>query len=191
MQKLREYFSGFGTISTSNMDFLLRHCEPKELTKGQKLIRPHQRVESIYFFESGYLHYYSYNEFGERVTLKVISPNHCWTILESFYHQRTTSDECQALTDVRYCEMKRSDYEAIKSKNQELANFIQTITEQILSAKVVEANKKSLMTVEERYLDLLQHNPEMVQEVPVQIIASFIGTSRETLHRIRRKLAAA
>ena len=191
MQKLREYFNGFGPISTSNMDFLVHRCEPKKLAKGQKLIRPHQRVDSIYFFESGYLHYYSYNEFGERITLKVISPNHCWTILESFYYQKPTPDECQALTDVRYCEMTKSAYEAIKSENQELASFIQTITERILSAKVVEANKKSLMTVEERYLDLLQNNPEMVQEVPVQIIASFIGTSRETLHRIRRKLAAA
>ena len=47
------------------------------------------------------------------------------------------------------------------------------------------------MTVEQRYLDLLEYHPKMVQEVPVQIIASLIGTSRETLHRIRRKLAAA
>ena len=87
--------------------------------------------------------------------------------------------------------MTRTTYDAIKAENLELSNFIQSITEQILSSKVVEANKKSRMSVEERYLDLVHNNPEMVLEVPVSIIASLIGTSRETLHRIRRKLAAA
>lgn len=191
MESLRTYFQGFGKLSEANMDFLLQHCEPRDLVKGEWLIRPHQRVDSIYFFESGYLHYFSYNEYGERVTLKVISPNHCWTVLDSFYNHKPTSDECRALTNVRYCEMPRSFYDAVKAENHELANFIQSITEQILSSKVVEANKKSRMSVEERYLDLVHNNPEMVQEVPVSIIASFIGTSRETLHRIRRKLAAA
>ncbi|NKI32462.1 Crp/Fnr family transcriptional regulator [Croceivirga thetidis] len=188
---MREYFNGFGKLSEANMDFLLSHCEVKTLKKGDKLIHAHQKVDSIYFFERGYLHYFTYNDLGERVTLKVVSPNYCWTVLESFFHQMQTLNECQALTDVRYCEMTRADFMAIKEKNQELSNFIQTITEQILSSKVVEANNISKMSVEERYVDLVQNYPEMVQEVPVGIIASYIGTSRETLHRIRRKLTAA
>ncbi|MEO0570940.1 MAG: Crp/Fnr family transcriptional regulator [Bacteroidota bacterium] len=191
MQMLREYFKGFGEISSKDMDFLIDRCTEKTLEKGEKLIRPHEHIDSIYFIASGFLHYFSHNEFGERITLKVISPNNCWTIMDSFFHQVTTSDECLALTHVRYCELKRSDYEAVKSHNKDLANFIQTITEYILSSKVVEANKKSKMSVEERYLDLLQHHPDMIQQVPVHIIASYIGTSRETLHRIRRKLTAA
>ena len=191
MEMLRRFFEGFGPLSVPNMDFLLDQCTEGTLNKGDKLIQPSQKVDSIYFFESGFLHYYSYSNMGERVTLKVISPNSCWTIMDSFFHQKSTMDECQALTDVQYCELKRSGYAAIKSENQELANFIQTITEYILSAKVVEANKNSKLSVEERYLDLLQNNPAMVQEVPVSIIASYIGTSRETLHRIRRKLTAA
>ena len=65
-----------------------------------------------------------------------------------------------------------------------------SITDQILSNKVKEENDKSKMSVEEKYLDLLEHNPQMVQVVPVGILASYIGTSRETLHRIRRKLSS-
>ncbi|MEM1260026.1 MAG: Crp/Fnr family transcriptional regulator [Bacteroidota bacterium] len=191
MQMLRAYFKGFGEISMEDMDFLVHRCTEKALAKGEKLIRPHQHVDSIYFIASGFLHYFSHNEFGERTTLKVISPNHCWTIMDSFFHQRTTLDECQALTDVSYCELKRSDYTEVKLHNKDLANFIQTVTEYILSSKVVEENKKSKMSIEERYLDLLQYHPDMVQQVPVNIIASYIGTSRETLHRIRRKLTAA
>ena len=191
MESLRTYFKSFGPLSDENLEYMLQNCDPKTLHKGDWLIHPHQHVDSIYFIESGFLHYFTHNDFGERVTLKVISPNHCWTVLDSFYNQKTTADECQALTEVRYCEIDRTTYNAVKAKNHELANFIQSITEQILSSKVIEANKISMMTVEERYLDLLHSSPQMIQEVPVQIIASYIGTSRETLHRIRRKLKAA
>ncbi len=191
MQMMFEYFSSFGDLSPSNMEFLLSHIQQGKLNKGEKLIRANQTVGSCYFFEEGFLHYYTHNDFGNRITLKVISPNYCWTIMESFVNQSPTLDECIALTDVRYCELKRADYMAIKSKSIELSNFIQNITEQILSAKLLEAKKKSSTTVEERYMDLLHTHPELVQEVPVHVIASWIGTSRETLHRIRRRLSVA
>lgn len=191
MQMLYEYFKGFGELSKPNMDFLMGRCQKFEISKGFKLIEPNQKVDSVFFLEQGFLHYYTYNDMGERITLKIVSPGYCWTVMESFVNQLPTTNECVALSKVTYCELKRSDYDAIKQENKELSNFIQTITEQVLSAKVVEANKRSSLSVEERYLDLLQNNPSLVQEVPVQIIASFIGTSRETLHRIRRKLTAA
>ncbi|WP_422859022.1 Crp/Fnr family transcriptional regulator [Flagellimonas sp. S174] len=191
MQRLREYFNGFGTISSENMDYLLSHCKSLEVPKGTELIKPNQDVDAVYFLEEGFLHYYTYSDFGERITLKIVEANYCWTMMDSFVNQVPSSDYCVALSPVRFCELKRDSYLAIKSRNKELSNFIQSIVEQILSAKVIETNKKSRMTIEQRYLDLLENHTKMVQEVPVQILASLIGTSRETLHRIRRKLAAA
>ncbi|MEO1484999.1 MAG: Crp/Fnr family transcriptional regulator [Bacteroidota bacterium] len=188
---LYDYFKGFGELPDNEMDYLLSHCTLNEIRKGDVLITPHHHVDSIYFLEKGYLHYYTYTDLGERVTLKVVSPNVCWTVMESFMNQIPTENECIALTDVRFCEFKRKDYLAIKEKSKSLSNFISRIVEQVLSLKVIEANNKSKMTVEERYLHLLQTNPEMIREVPVSIIASLIGTSRETLHRIRRRLTAA
>ncbi len=191
MQKLKDYFRTFGVLSEENLDLLVSFCEPKTLDKGQPLLLTNDRVDSIYFIEEGFLHYFTNTENGDRVTLNVISPNYFWTMLNEFIHQKPTLDSCFALTKVNYCEIKRKDYNCLKEHNTTIANFMHRITEQILSEKVVETNKKSKRTVEERYLDLLNSNPEMVQKVPVSIIASYLGTSRETLHRIRKKIAAA
>ncbi|GMN05175.1 hypothetical protein MTsPCn5_05630 [Croceitalea sp. MTPC5] len=188
---LRAYFNGFGALSEANMDFLLGHIHEGSLSKKQKLIQANQTVGSIYFVTEGFLHYYTHNDFGNQVTLKIIAPNFCWTIMDSFFHQRPTLDECQALSDVRFHELKKSDFLKIKAKNVILSNFIQNITEQILSAKALEVRKQLSMSAEERYLDILNTNPKIVREVPVSILASLIGTSRETLHRIRRRLSAA
>lgn len=191
MQMLRNYFAQFGSLSEPNMELLVNCCTAGTLEKGQSLIRVNDMVDCIYFLEEGYLHHFSYNEMGDRVTLKIVCPNYFWTMTDCFFGQYRTKDECVALTNVRYRKIKRSKYDALKLENQELSAFIHTVTEQILSAKVIEVNNKSKMSVEQRYLELLETQPEMVREVPVAIIASYIGTSRETLHRIRKKLAAA
>ncbi|TKD62593.1 Crp/Fnr family transcriptional regulator [Flavobacterium sp. ASW18X] len=190
MQKLKEYLGQFGVLSEENLELLVSFCEPKTLEKGQPLLQVNDRVDSVYFIAEGFLHYYTHTENGDRVTLNVISPNYFWTMLNEFINQKQTQDSCIALTKVFYCEIKRKDYNALKEQNTTIANFMHSITEQILSLKVLETNKKSKLTVEERYIDLLDTNPEMVQKVPVSIIASYLGTSRETLHRIRKKIAA-
>ena len=180
MEMLRRYFNGFGELSPENMEQLLSYCVEGKLSKRQKLIRCNQTVDSIYFIMDGFLHYYMHNDLGDQITLKIVSPNACWTVIDSFYDQKPTYDECQALGEVRFCQIKRADFVRLKEENVVLGRFIHRVTEQILSAKMLEMKKQMSMSVEEKYLDLLNSNPKMVQEVPVGILASFIGTSRDT-----------
>jgi len=41
---------------------------------------------------------------------------------------------------------------------------------------------------EERYLDLLQNRPDLINKVPQYHLASYLGVSAETLSRIRRRI---
>jgi CRP-like cAMP-binding protein len=43
-------------------------------------------------------------------------------------------------------------------------------------------------TPEERYLQLLKERPKVIERVPQNIIASFLGIEPETLSRIRKKI---
>jgi CRP-like cAMP-binding protein len=51
------------------------------------------------------------------------------------------------------------------------------------------ANLQSL-TGEERYLNLLETKPQLIQRVPQHYIASYLGVSAETLSRIRKKITS-
>ena len=44
-------------------------------------------------------------------------------------------------------------------------------------------------TAEEKYLDLLQNQPEMAKKLSHGLIASYLGLSPETVSRIRKKIA--
>lgn len=47
---------------------------------------------------------------------------------------------------------------------------------------------KKFKTAKEKYHNLLTYQPEIIQRVSIQNIASYIGVSRETLSRIRSKI---
>ena len=190
MQALIDYLNSFGPVSEADMAFLVQYIEEKTLKKGEHLINLGQPVNSMYCIEAGYVHCFALNEEGERLTRRIEGPISCWTVLESFYDLEPSPVECIALTPVKYFELSRAGYEAIKAENEELNALIARITERLLSDKLIATMKFSSMTAEERYLDLVQNQPDVVRVAPVQAIASYMGISRETLHRIRRKLVS-
>ena len=44
-------------------------------------------------------------------------------------------------------------------------------------------------TAEEKYIRLVEANPKMVQRVPQNLIASYLGLAPETLSRIKKAIA--
>jgi hypothetical protein len=44
------------------------------------------------------------------------------------------------------------------------------------------------LTATERYLEILNKSPYIVQAIPLTVIASYLGISLETLSRIRAKI---
>ena len=63
---------------------------------------------------------------------------------------------------------------------------------QVLQESVIynEERSKDLATLsaEQRYLKLMKSYPNIIQNVPLQYIASFLGIKPESLSRIRRNL---
>jgi CRP-like cAMP-binding protein len=50
------------------------------------------------------------------------------------------------------------------------------------------SNSFKLMSPEERYVYLLENKPYYLQRIPVSHLATYLGMSRETLTRIRKKI---
>jgi CRP-like cAMP-binding protein len=51
-----------------------------------------------------------------------------------------------------------------------------------------QARNIRMLTAEERYQFLLENQPELINRVPVQDLASYLDMSRETLSRMRGRI---
>jgi CRP-like cAMP-binding protein len=56
----------------------------------------------------------------------------------------------------------------------------------------MEINNRLLVNIsstpEDKYLYFIKNHPELLNRVPLHMIASYLGISRETLSRVRRQL---
>ncbi len=188
MKMLKNFFTSVENLSSHELDFLLSHMESIHVPKGTVLFESGDLVNSIYFLEDGILHHFNYDAHGKQKTLSLHeSPCFC-TDLESFSTAKRSQESCVAMTDCTLYELSKPRYNALVNTNLRWSNFVKKITEISLIHELDEIRNRTNKSVKECYQDLVNTKPRILQSVSLQIIASYLGTSRETLHRIRRNI---
>jgi hypothetical protein len=71
--------------------------------------------------------------------------------------------------------------------NVQIANFINAIIEEYALFLEDKIYFSQMMSSMDKYLVLLEQDPQLFQRIPLTYIASFLGISRETLSRLRAK----
>lgn len=187
MDELRAFFNDSKELSEKEMGFLVNHFDKVKVKKGTVLFEEGAIVSSIYFVAQGVLHHFNYNELGEKKTLDLHDGPCFCTDLESFSEGKRSQDSCVALTDCTVYILSKTKYDSLVNTNVKWSNFAKRIVERTLIKMLDQLKAMSNKSIEERYLDLLRTKPSIIQSASIGVIASYLGTSRETLHRIRRK----
>ena len=69
-----------------------------------------------------------------------------------------------------------------------MKDFSISVFQQSITYNEKRSRELSVLNAEQRYLKLMNDYPEIIQNVPIQYIASFLGMKPESLSRIRRKI---
>jgi CRP-like cAMP-binding protein len=174
-------------LSNECLQFLPSVIKKASLRRDEFLLKPGQVCKNLYFIKKGLLKcfYVVHNRevsdwfFGETET--VVS-------IDSFYDQLPGEDFIQALED---CELFYISYEEL---NYLYRNYIEfNVVGRVLTNKYLrlwhrQARNIRMLTAEERYLFLLDKQPDLVMRVPVRDLASYLDMSRETLSRMRGRI---
>ena len=87
-----------------------------------------------------------------------------------------------------YC-ISKAKLEALFAHSIEMANFGRKIFErEILSVDASTLAYGTPPTAKERYLTLMEENPELLQDVPLKYLASYLYITPQSLSRIRAGL---
>ncbi len=73
-------------------------------------------------------------------------------------------------------------------KNENFKKFSLVIFEQAATTNQIRANDFATLTAELRYKKMVEHQPEIIQHVPIQYIASYLGIKPQSLSRIRKQM---
>lgn len=187
MNSLELYLKETQDLPLSDLKFVASRFSEVFAPKGTVLFEQGMIVDSIYFIAQGVLHHFNYNQEGDKITLDLHDGPCFCTDLESFTEGKISEDSCITLTDATLYVLSKKEYEELINTNVKWSNFAKGIIEKTLIKMLDNVKTVSTKSVEQRYLDLAKNNPLVIQNASVADIASFLGTSRETLHRIRKK----
>jgi CRP/FNR family transcriptional regulator, anaerobic regulatory protein len=159
----------------------------KQLKKKEFLLQEGKICTKISFINSGCFRLF-YNVDGVENTRQFFFGDSWYTDYESFLTGQTTVENVQALEPCEVVQLKKDDLYKLYSQYPIFEKVGRIMAENAFLS-VSKLNK--MLTNEEpqqRYLNLIQQRPDVVQRIPQHYIASYLGVQPESLSRIRKRI---
>lgn len=186
----RNYLTARGSFTEAELAQLEAAALVENVRRRQFLLRKGDVCHHMAFVVRGALRLYRTDADGTEHILRFATENWWINDHESFNTQRPAQGAIDALEDSQLLLWPKERWEALK---QAIPTF-DAVQAQLLSRNL-EAHVNRLYTAisrtaEERYTEFLRAFPDLSQRVPLHMVASYLGVSRETLSRIRRQASA-
>ena len=187
MDQFIAHIKNLAPISIVAENALQHVFEKKVFSKNAFLLKEGQVCRHLYFLEKGALRGF-YNVDGKEITYWFGFENDFVTSLHSFITQQAAVENIQLLEGSILWRISKENLNALLDEHHELERMVRMVYEKYyirLEERFVNAQFR---TATERYENLLQHTPHILERVSLGCIASYLGISQETLSRIRSKL---
>jgi CRP-like cAMP-binding protein len=185
--KLLELIAGIIAIDESDVILVESFFEPVSYSKGKILENENKVAQYLYFINLGFIRVF-YNQNGDQITTHINCPSGFITSFNSFVTGTPAVDNIECVTACEVLRITKKNFDVLCHKSQKWADFARIIYEKSLVYNEQRTNEIIGLSAEQRYLKILKENPAMIQNVPLQYIASFIGIKPESLSRIRKQI---
>jgi CRP-like cAMP-binding protein len=163
--------------------------EPFEIEKGNIILRSGQVCNEHMILESGCIRSFTLDSEGDEVTTNFYLRGEVVFEVASFFKRIPARETFLALQD---CKGWQANYKVIDRMFHAIPEF-REMGRMILVNNFIALKEKTLsmidLTAEQRYEDLLQKTPEIIQLAPLKTIASYLGITDTSLSRIRKEFA--
>ena len=176
------------TLSEDDIKLIKEAFIPRKLRKRQYLLQEGEVCKYIAFIVKGATRQYIIDEKGQEQILNLCLEN-WWTSDRESFHKETPSTyniDAWEDTDLLLLPKANGFYEKVNNIPAFIEMRIKLDDNNHMAAqKRLHASING--SAEARYQELLRHYPEFFQRFPQHLMASYLGITKETLSRIRRR----
>jgi CRP/FNR family transcriptional regulator, anaerobic regulatory protein len=175
-------------LSTEEIELCKLYFEPLTIEKNTVLEEEGEVPQYLYFVSKGFMRLFYYDENGDEQTTYFCLPNGFIASFLPFIHQTKAVENAECITDCDILRISNADMKKLIDQSENFKQFSLLIFQQAMSATSMRANDLATLNAEQRYKKLIGNQPELIQNIPIQYIASYLGMKPESLSRIRRQI---
>jgi CRP/FNR family transcriptional regulator, anaerobic regulatory protein len=161
--------------------------QKEQFDKGRIIVKAGTRCERIYYINSGIIRYIVMHQDKEK-TVALGMDNDLASDYFGFYSGLPALATLQALTKTELYFFSKGDLEVLYQSSATWERFGRLLAQKGLLDQIIEKLDLQTKTAEQRYLELIERKPGLLEEVNLGIIASCLNITQETLSRIRGRV---
>ncbi|PTX14508.1 CRP-like cAMP-binding protein [Pontibacter mucosus] len=187
MQTIEQSIRQLYPLSESSFGQLTSLMQRQELPKGHILFREGEIRKKVYFLERGIARAFCYRN-GQEVTFWFGAEGDLILSYYNYVANKPGYETIELLERSVVQAVNLGSLQELYQTNIELANWGRKLAEYELIKTEERFMAFQFQSATERYKALLQNNPELLQRVQLNQIASYLGVTQVTLSRIRAEV---
>ena len=164
---------------------IVSHFDYQIIPKNSFLLKEGTVCEKYMFIHYGFMRSVVFDNKGNEITTNFFSK--CQQVFEpsSFFNRTVSKENIQAVTE---CAGWTVDFQKMETYFHTNAGY-REFGRRLLVKSMVDLKERMFLlqteTAENKYMLLLKHHPDLLQNVPLKQIASYLGITDTSLSRIR------
>ena len=175
-------------LSDNDKDLCRKYFEPVLFPKNRIIEYEDKVPKYLYFIVSGFMRLFYYNNLGEEVTTHINCPPGFLTSYQNFINQTISNENVECITECELLRITKNDLELLTQNSSAFKDFSIGVFQESLTYNENRSKELATLSAEQRYLNLMNNYPEILHNVPLQYIASFLGMNSKSLSRIRKQI---
>ncbi len=189
IEQLKGALSHFAQLTEEDFN-LSKNCWSIKTYKKGDIYNPVGSIcRYLGFTLEGYFRAYLIGKNGEEVNLFLYPPKNVVVTYKSFIHRSPCEFSTVAMTDARALCITLDDLHALYKKSHAWERFGRLMAEKAFDIAVDRAESFIFKSAEQRYLELVQMSPDIIDNIPLYHISSYLGIAGPSLSRIRKRIS--
>ncbi|UPK68241.1 Crp/Fnr family transcriptional regulator [Chitinophaga filiformis] len=186
---LRSYINTYAstTLTDAEFEIVMKAFTFKRLRRKQYLLQEGDVCKFYGFILKGAMRQYSVDAKGTEYVINLGLEESWVGDRESFFMLTPSRYNIDAWEDTDLLLITNEDFQRLLDTIPAVVTMVRVIDQRYHIATQRRLHSSIAYTARERYEELANTEPELIQRFPQQMIASYLGISPETLSRIRRQ----
>ena len=184
---MENLLSLFPNASPAELSEIADAFKFKTISKGEFFVEEGKTSKFLAFITKGLFQYF-YLKDGKEITTYISGDNTFVASVTSFFKQQPSKEYVRSLTDSEILTLHYDDLSKLKTSNEAFKTFYIAAMESLVTGIDESRSNLIILTAEERYANLLKEEPKLLQQIPLQYLASILGVTPRHLSRIRNNI---